>query len=227
MSKSLGNFYTPRDLILMGHKPSSLRYLLSSVPYRKQLNFTFDGLKQAANAVERLRNFKLRLESSQWTEGSNPEIAKMALTATNGVRASMEDDLNTAAALGAIFDLVRDANAAADSGKVYKTDVPELLAVLKGFEELFPVLADDDAEKVRRTLEWARANGREKDIAPAAEELAKSAGMSDAQVDALVREHTEARKTKNFSRSDAVRNELAAAGIILENTKDGVRWRRK
>jgi cysteinyl-tRNA synthetase len=92
---------------------------------------------------------------------------------------------------------------------------------------LFPVLADDDAEKVRRTLDWARANGREKDIAPAAEELAKSAGMSDAQVDALVREHTEARKTKNFSRSDAVRNELAAAGIILENTRDGVRWHRK
>jgi cysteinyl-tRNA synthetase len=227
MSKSLGNFFTPRDLILMGHKPSSLRYLLSSVPYRKQLNFTFDGLKQAANAVERLRNFKLRLESSQWGEGSNPEIAKLAQTAKDSIRAAMNDDLNTAAALGAIFDLVRDANAAADGGKVYKADIPELLAVLKGFEELFPVLADDDAEKVRRTLDWARANGREKDIAPAAEELAKSAGMSDAQVDALVREHTEARKAKNFSRSDAVRNELAAAGIILENTRDGVRWHRK
>ena len=146
MSKSLGNFYTPRDLILMGHKPSSIRYLLSSVPYRKQLNFTFDGLKQAANAVERLRNFKLRLESSQWSDGSNPEIAKLAQTARDSIRAAMDDDLNTAAALGAIFDLVRDANAAADGGKVHKGDVPELLAVLKGFDELFPVLADDDAE---------------------------------------------------------------------------------
>jgi cysteinyl-tRNA synthetase len=97
MSKSLGNFYTPRDLILMGHKPSSLRYLLSSVPYRKQLNFTFDGLKHAANAVERLRNFKLRLESSQWSDGANTEIANLAQLASDNIRNAMNDDLNKAA----------------------------------------------------------------------------------------------------------------------------------
>ena len=81
MSKSLGNFYTLRDLVLMGHKPSSIRLLLTSVPYRKQLNFTFDGLTQAANSVERLRNFKLRLETERWEAGANPEIAALAANA--------------------------------------------------------------------------------------------------------------------------------------------------
>ena len=78
MAKSAGNFFTVRDLILMGHKPSSIRFLLMSVPYRKQLNFTFDGLTQAANSVERLRNFKLRLESSQFPDGKNEKIAEIA-----------------------------------------------------------------------------------------------------------------------------------------------------
>ncbi len=73
MAKSAGNFYTVRDLVLMGHKPSSIRFLLMSVPYRKQLNFTFDGLTQAANSVERLRNFKLRLETSQFPDGIESE----------------------------------------------------------------------------------------------------------------------------------------------------------
>src|SRR6266540_1484733 len=81
MSKSLGNFFTLRDLVLMGHKPSSIRLLLTSVPYRKQLNFTFDGLTQAAASVERLRNFKLRLETDRWQPGSNPEIAALAANA--------------------------------------------------------------------------------------------------------------------------------------------------
>src|SRR5580765_4696577 len=78
MAKSAGNFFTVRDLVLMGHKPSSVRFLLMSVPYRKQLNFTFDGLTQAANSVERLRNFKRRLETSQFPAGANPAIAELA-----------------------------------------------------------------------------------------------------------------------------------------------------
>src|SRR6516162_4883656 len=116
MSKKLGNFYTVRDLVLMGHKPSSIRFLLMSVPYRKQLNFIFDGLTQAANSVERLRNFKLRLESSQFEEGANPKVAAIAGKAADEMRAGLDDDLNTARALGVIFDMVRDVNAAADAG---------------------------------------------------------------------------------------------------------------
>src|SRR5271165_2765123 len=227
MAKSAGNFFTPRDLILMGHKPSSIRFLLMSVPYRKQLNFTFDGLTQAANSVERLRNFKRRLETSQFPAGSNPAIAELADMASKEMRAGMEDDLNTARALGAIFDLVRDANAAADNGQVHQDDVPKLLKVLDQLEEVFAVLKDDDAAKVRATVDWAKAEGNADKISPAAAELAKAASLSDEEVEKLVAEHSQARKTRDFSRSDAIRRQLAENGIILENTKDGVRWKRK
>ncbi|MGB8887175.1 MAG: cysteine--tRNA ligase [Candidatus Korobacteraceae bacterium] len=227
MAKSLGNFYTVRDLILKGHKPSSIRFLLMSVPYRKQLNFTFDGLTQAANSVERLRNFKLRLESEPFAEGSSEKIAEIARKTSDEMRAGLNDDLNTALALGAIFDMVRDVNAAADAGEVRKADVPTLLKVMKQFEEIFAVLKDDDAAKVRATVEWAKAEGLEDKISPETLELAKAASLSDAEVEKLVAEHSQARKTRDFARSDAIRAELAENGIILENTKDGVRWKRK
>ena len=227
MSKSAGNFFTVRDLILMGHKPSSIRFLLMSVPYRKQLNFTFDGLTQAANSVERLRNFKLRLETSQFADDGNVIIAEIAERTSAEMRAGLDDDLNTAHALGAIFDMVRDVNAAADAGEVRKANVPQLLRVLEEFEEIFAVLKDDDAAKVRAIVEWAKAEGFQDKISPQTAELAKAAALSDADVEGLVAEHSQARKTRDFARSDAIRAQLGENGIILENTKDGVRWRRK
>ena len=227
MAKSAGNFFTVRDLILMGHKPSSIRFLLMSVPYRKQLNFTFDGLTQAANSVERLRNFKLRLETSQFADDGNVIIAEIAERTSAEMRAGLDDDLNTARALGAVFDMVRDVNAAADAGEVRKANVPQLLRVLEEFEEIFAVLKDDDAAKVRAIVEWAKAEGLEARISPQTAELAKAAALSDAEVERLVAEHSQARKTRDFARSDAIRAQLAENGIILENTKDGVRWRRK
>jgi cysteinyl-tRNA synthetase len=227
MSKSLGNFYTLRDLVLMGHKPSSIRLLLSSVPYRKQLNFTFDGLTQAANSVERLRNFKRRLETSTWEPGANPAIAEMAKKSVCEMHASLDDDLNTAQALAAIFDLVRDVNAAADHGKVKKDDIAALLEALGKFDEIFAVLVDEDAAHVKAIVDWARAEALEDKISPEALEMAKSAALSDEQVEVLVAKHSAARKTRDFKTSDAVRDELLAQGIVLENTKDGVRWKRK
>ncbi len=227
MSKKLGNFYTVRDLVLMGHKPSSLRFLLMSVPFRKQLNFTFDGLTQAANSVERLRNFKRRLETTQWPEGANPKVAEMAVKTSEEMTAALSDDLNTARALGAMFDLVRDVNAAADAGDVRKNDVAHVLKALAQFEEIFAVLQDDDAGKVRAIVEWAQSQDLSDKISPAAAELAKAAALSDAEVEGLVAEHSQARKARNFTRSDEIRNQLAEQGIILENTKDGARWKRK
>jgi cysteinyl-tRNA synthetase len=227
MAKSAGNFYTVRDLILMGHKPSSIRFLLMSVPYRKQLNFTFDGLTQAANSVERLRNFKLRVDSSQFEEGANPAIGEIARKTSDEMRAGLDDDLNTARALGAIFDMVRDVNAAADAGEVRKGDVPQSLKVLEEFDEVFAVLRDDDAAKVRSVVEWAKAEAQDHKISSEAEELAKAASLSDAEVEDLVTKHSQARKARDFTRSDAIRTQLAENGVILENTKDGVRWKRR
>jgi cysteinyl-tRNA synthetase len=227
MSKKLGNFYTVRDLILLGHKPSSIRYLLMSVPYTKQLNFTFDGLTQAANSVERLRNFKLRLETSQFPEGNNEKIATLAQKTADEMRAGLSDDLNTARALGAIFDLVRDVNAAADAGEVHKGDIPALLKVLEQFDEIFAVMKDDDAAKVRAIADWAKQEGLEDKISTETAELAKAASLSDDEIEKLVAEHSLARKSRDFARSDAIRAQLAENGIILENTKDGVRWKRK
>src|SRR5215471_638015 len=120
MSKSLGNFFTLRDLVLKGHKPSSLRYLLTSVPYRNQLNFTFDGLKQGAVSVERLRNFRLRLKSGNFAEGSTAEIQTLAADTVTKMHSALEDDLNTAQAQAAIFEMARQANTAFDNGTLKK-----------------------------------------------------------------------------------------------------------
>jgi cysteinyl-tRNA synthetase len=227
MSKSLGNFFTPRDLVLKGHKPSSIRYLLTSVPYRNQLNFTWDGLRQAATSVDRLRNFQLRLSTGHFLEGTNPAMAKLAQDAVTGMRAALEDDLNTAQAQAAIFEMVRAANAAIDAGEMRKSDVSALLGAVEKFDEIFAVLADDDAPKIQAILEWARSEGREKDITPEALALAGSGQLSDADIEKKIAEMEAARKVRNFKVSDALRAELIAAGILVENTKDGIRWRRK
>jgi cysteinyl-tRNA synthetase len=135
--------------------------------------------------------------------------------------------VNTARALGAIFDLVRDVNAALDAGHVKQKDVALVLKALDQFDEIFAVLNDDDAAKVRETVEWAKSEGQADKISAAAAEIAKAASLSDAEVEKLVTEHSQARASRNFARSDAIRNQLSENGIILENTKDGVRWKRK
>jgi cysteinyl-tRNA synthetase len=227
MSKSLGNFFTLRDLVLKGHKPSSLRYLLTSVPYRNQLNFTFDGLKQAAVSVERLRNFRLRLSAGTFSDGANPAIQSLAAETIDRMRAALDDDLNTAQAQGAIFEMVRQANAAFDTGGIKKDDVIPLLGALTKFDEIFAVLDDDDASKMKHVLDWAIAEGREKDISAELREAVKSGQLSDAEIDAKTAEMKAARTARDFKKSDALRAELAEAGVAVEITKDGIRWRRK
>jgi cysteinyl-tRNA synthetase len=227
MSKSLGNFFTLRDLVLKGHKPSSIRWLLTQVPYRNQLNFTFDGLKSAASSVEKLRNFRLRLTSSQFAAGSTPAIDALAKETAASVTAALNDDLNTAEAQGAIFDMLRKANTALDAGEAKQDDAHALLSTLDRFDSIFAVLKDDDLPKMKAILNWAKVEGREKDISPELEELAGSGQLADEQVNQKLSNMESARKSRNFKVSDAIRAELTAAGIIVENTKDGVRWRRK
>jgi cysteinyl-tRNA synthetase len=227
MSKSLGNFYTLRDLVLKGHKPSSIRYLLASVPYRNQLNFTFDGLRQAAVSVERLRNFRQRLTVGSFPAGSNAEMQLLAGETVQRMRAALDDDLNTAQAQGAIFEMVRRANSALDSGQMRTDNAEPLLAALESFDEIFAVLNDDDGPKMKRVFDWAPSEGRDKDISPELREAVQSAQLSDADIERKIAEMEAARRARNFKVSDALRAELTAAGIIIENTKDGVRWRRR
>jgi len=227
MSKSLGNFFTLRDLILKGHKPSSIRYLLASVPYRNQLNFTFDGLRQAAVSVERLRTFRSRLNAGTFPEGSNPEMQSLATQTVERMTAALDDDLNTAQAQAAIFEMVRQANAAADAGAIRKDDVPPLLAALTRFDEIFAVLDDDDAPKMKRVFEWAAAEGRDQDVSTELRQAVQSGQHSDAEIEKKIAAMKTARSARDFKISDVIRADLAAAGILVDITKDGIRWRRK
>jgi cysteinyl-tRNA synthetase len=227
MSKSLGNFFTLRDLVLKGHKPSSIRYLLASVPYRNQLNFTFDGLKQAAVSVERLRNFSLRLTAGNFPAGASPEMQTLASETINRMRSALEDDLNTAQAQGAIFEMVRSANAAFDTGEIKKDDVAPLLAALGKFDEIFAVLSDDDGPKMKQVFDWAQTEGRDTDVSENLRDTIQSSQLSDLDIERKIDAMKAARTARDFKSSDAIRTELTAAGIIIEQTKDGIRWRRK
>ena len=211
MSKSLGNFFTLRDLFAKGYKPSALRFALASVPYRRQLNFTFDGLQQATSAVERLRNFSDRLAQGKFSEGRQPGMAERISQAAQEFDAGLSDDLNTARALAAAYDLVREANIAIDKGDFRQGDVAAARRFLADFDRVFAVLEDDDAAKLQE-LGYG----------------AEDAGFSDADIDKLVAERQAARQRRDFASSDRIRKELADRGIILEDNRDGsVRWKRK
>jgi cysteinyl-tRNA synthetase len=199
MSKSLGNFYTLRDLFSRGFTAESIRYLLASVPYRKGLNFTFDGLKSAQTAIERLRNFKFRLDSAKLAEGIDEKIEEHATRALKEFNESMDDDLNTAEALGAVFEFLRDANTALDTGDFKAGNREAAQALLARFDSVFDILKPTEQE----------------------------GGLSRGAIDDLVAARTAAKKARDFARADAIRNELLEKGVVIEDTKDGVRWKRK
>ena len=224
MAKSEGNFYTLRDLLLKGYKASAIRLALVSVPYRHQLNFTFEGLTEATNAIDRLRTFRERLMAGDFAAGENSQMQQAARNAQAEYSEALANDLNTAEARAPIFELVRAANTAIDQGQFFAADREAILAVLKDFDAVFDVMEDRDAEPTRRAIEWAEKEGRMSDVAP---ELLAAQSLTEAAVEALVAERTAAKKARNFARADQIRNELAEKGVILEDAKDGVRWKRK
>jgi cysteinyl-tRNA synthetase len=226
MSKSEGNFYTLRDLLLKGHRASAIRFLLLSVPYRHQLNFTFDGLTESTNAIERLRTFHARIRDGKWSENvsSDTELATIIRTGDEKFTAALANDLNTAEARAAIFDVLRAVNTSADKGTLTRADADATLALLAKFDSIFAVLEDRDAELTRAALAWAEAEGK---LHEADASVVATLSFSDADIDALVAERTQAKKQRNFARADAIRNELLEKGILLEDSKDGVRWKRK
>ena len=211
MSKSLGNFFTLRDLFAKGYKPSALRFALASVPYRKQLNFTFDGLQQAASSVERLRNFAARLAQGKFPTGKQKGMAARVAEAAKEFDAGLSDDLNTARALAAAFDLLRETNIAMDKGDFRQADAPVVQEFLANFNRIFAVMDDNDAEKLR-ALGFGAADS----------------GLDDAEIEKLIADRQSARQRRDFAASDRIRKELADRDILVEDIKDGsVRWKRK
>jgi cysteinyl-tRNA synthetase len=224
MSKSEGNFFTLRDLLLRGYKASAIRFLLTSVPYRHQFNFTLSGLTESASAVERLRALHSRLTADGLRPGKNAELGELTDAAEKTFLAAMNDDLNTAEARAAIFDLVRHANTAADAGTLKAENAAQILALLNKFDAIFDVLTDRDAEITRAALAWAKEAG----IGGAdAEEVAASFALTDAQIEERIAARTDAKQRRDFKQADAIRDELAKINIVLEDSKDGVRWKRK
>ena len=224
MSKSEGNFFTLRDLLLRGYKASAIRFLLLSVPYRHQLNFTFDGLAESTSAVERLRTFRARIATGPWQEGEDATLLAQSQAAADGFTAALANDLNTAEARAAIFDLVRHANTAADHGQVKQGNVAAILRALSLFDQVFNVLQDRDVTIAREAVAWAEREGK---LSEATAELQASLELTDGDIDALIAARTAAKRARNFARADAIRDDLAAKGILLEDSKDGVRWKRK
>ena len=211
MSKSLGNFFTLRDLFAKGYKPSALRLCLGSTPYRRQLNFTFSGLQQATNTIERLRNFADRLKLGKFPAGRQKGMTERIAKAGEEFDAGLSDDLNTARALAAVFDLIREANTTMDKGEFRQGDVAAVQEFLATFDKVFAVLEDNDGEKLRALGYGAAASG-----------------PSDAEIDNLVAERNSAKKKRDFATADRIRKELADRGILIEDAKDGsVRWKRK
>jgi len=229
MSKSEGNFFTLRDLLLKGYRASAIRFLLLSVPYRHQLNFTFDGLIESTNAVDRLRTFNDRIRKGTWpdTPAADDSLTQLIRKGDTDFTAALNNDLNTAEARAAIFDVLRAVNTAADQSRLTRFNAEETLALLNKFDSIFAVLEDRDAELTRSALTWAEVEGRMADVAAEVLETFGSGAFSDTDIDALVAERTQAKQQRNFARADAIRKELLEKGILLEDSKEGVRWKRK
>jgi cysteinyl-tRNA synthetase len=240
MSKSLGNFYTLRDLINQGYRPSAVRYLLTSVPHRKPLNFTFDGLHQAQQSIDRLRNFRFRLTKEGFPAGESSTLQNRAQEARRKFEVALDDNLNTAEALGAIFDMVRDGNTAMDRGEFRDADRGAFLDTLQRWDRIFAVLDDDDHAKLVKfgfvkplavTVADTLAEGLKDSVVHEVGNGRPGVGLvetlSDEEIEKLIAERAAARRRGDYARSDEIRANLLKAGVILEDTKAGARWKRK
>jgi cysteinyl-tRNA synthetase len=205
MSKSLGNSYTLRDLMKEGFDPIAVRYLLISAHYRAQMNFTKENLKGAWESVVRIRNFARRLAEAAGKTGTGAAAPGGSSAGGDGVEQQAESFLGSFTA--AVDDDLNMSQALA-AVHDYMREVNKLALVGPDAEAALAAL--------RRADEILGILGGE-----------ATSPEGDAEIDALVAERQEARKKKDFARADEIRDELAARGIVLEDTKDGVRWYRK
>lgn len=199
MGKSLRNFITMRDLLRDGHDPRAVRYLLLSTHYRKQLNFTFEGLKAADNALQRLRDFMERLQEVEETkdDGVTREIVDET---RKDFEEALDDDLDINGALAAVFNLVRKANILVDQGKLGRSGAKQMKSLMLDFDQVLGVLGEVGEEKEEKLPENVRS---------------------------LIQTREEAREAKDWKTADAIRERLRKMGLTLEDTPEGVKWKRR
>jgi len=197
MSKRFGNFYTLRDLLAKGYDPIVIRYLLMSTHYRQQFNFTFEGLEAAKAAVERLRNFVRRLHEVEGTTATG-KVATLTAKLESCFGGSMDDDLNIGIALSSLFDFVREMNALLDANLVSKQEAADVGGLMMRIDSVLGVIGKVEVEEALPQ-----------------------------DIDALVQKREAARKAKNWKEADAIRAQLKAMGIVLEDTAQGVRWHKE
>lgn len=194
MSKSLGNFFTLRDLLEKGYKPKAIRYLLLSANYRAQLNFTEEAVKASENAVQRLTDFMQKLKEIK-SESENKDVSKIIMKTQKDFGKAMDDDLNISSALSSIFEFVKNANTLMMENRIGKGNSIEIIAFMARIDSVLGILEQNE-ESI------------------------------DSKIQKLIDERESARKKKDFKKADEIRNQLKEKNIILEDTKDGVRWKR-
>ena len=195
MAKSFGNYFTLRDLLAKGYKPKAIRYLLLATHYRQQLNFTFEGLKSAEGALNRLFDFIYNLENIK-NGKDNPKIKELIRQTKEGFEKSLDNDLNISEALGRVFDLVKGVNKFMEKGQISESDAKELISLLQEFDKVLGIL-----EREKESI--------------------------DGRIESLILQREQARADRNWELADKIREDLEKEGIILEDTPDGTKWKRK
>jgi len=196
MAKSLGNEYTLRDILARGFSPLAIRYLLLSVPYGKQLNFTFEGLKGAETSVSRLHQFRRLVTEARCKAGKSLEVETISARALKELEAAMDEDLNTSVALASLHNFIREINSLVSEGNLLSDDQARVLDVVERYDSVLGVFGKEKVEDL------------------------------DSEIEQLIEERQAARRNREFTRADEIRDQLLSKGIILEDTKDGVRWKR-